>query len=607
MMKNIFRLSGLLLLACSFSFLSTAQTTYYVSPAGNDLGAGTSNDPFKTLTKAISVTINGSNTLIYLRGGTHAFTARVVINTNKSGSAATRLKIYAFPGDPRPVLDFSSMATADGNQGIQIKGFYWHLKGFDVKGAGDNGLILEGGSFNIIENCAFYENDDSGVQIDDGAHDNQIINCDSYFNKDPMDGNADGFAVKLMTGTGNIFKGCRAWNNSDDGWDGLLDDANAGNPVTTLDSCICFRNGYLKNNSASTGNGNGFKMGGNRKLHDMKLTRCLAVYNRVKGFDQNNNDGSMILYNCTGYRNGRNYGMNNNAVRAGEVMELKNCVSFNGVAANTIWSGSTQLNNSWQAPFLAGLSTADFISLDTTGITGPRKADGSLPNSVLMHLAPGSDLIDGGVNVGLPFVHTAPDLGAFETQATLPVKLTSFSAVSGYNGITLQWAIATEVQNKGWMIERSVADQNNTSWTELGFVKGAGNSNVLNKYNYLDPKPAPGSYFYRLKQTDIDGKVSYSNILLVTIGKNGKGAGLAAYPNPFRSSSTVRFNVNVFSQVNLSVYNEAGQFIKTISNEMLEAGTYQKLFSGYGLASGRYILKLQVGSEQFTSSIIKVQ
>jgi hypothetical protein len=117
-----------------------------------------------------------------------------------------------------------------------------------------------GGSNNIIEFCAFYENYDSGLQLGSGASNNQIINCDSYYNADIGQGNADGFSPKLDVGTGNYFYGCRSWQNSDDGYDGYLRPAN--DVTTTYDSCWCFKNGYLKSGGVSSGDGNGFKTGG---------------------------------------------------------------------------------------------------------------------------------------------------------------------------------------------------------------------------------------------------------------------------------------------------------------------------------------------------------
>lgn len=81
---------------------------------------------------------------------------------------------------------------------------------------------------------------------------------------------------------------------------------------TILDNCGAFKNGYLKSGAVATsGNGNGFKMGGSDAKdlrHNFTVTNCLAFQNKVRGFDQNNNKGSMILYNCTSWNNGQNSG-----------------------------------------------------------------------------------------------------------------------------------------------------------------------------------------------------------------------------------------------------------------------------------------------------------
>ncbi|MDE3059334.1 MAG: right-handed parallel beta-helix repeat-containing protein, partial [Bacteroidota bacterium] len=312
--------------------------------------------------------------------------------------------------------DFSGMAVSGSNRGFKLSGQYWHIKGFTIKGAGDNGMYVSG-SHNIIEFCSFYENHDTGLQLGGGASNNQIINCDSYYNADPSQGNADGFAPKLDVGTGNYFYGCRAWQNSDDGWDGYLRPSDS--IFTTLENCWSFMNGYLKNRSLSSGNGNGFKLGGMDNLadslrHYMTLKKCLAFDNKVKGFDQNHDRGSITLLNCTAYRNGTNYHIAE-ALKRGCVLTVKNCVALGDYGS--LASFAVQQTNSWMSPF--SVSSSDFVSIDTAGVRGPRKADGSLPDVPFMHVAAGSDLIDAGTDVGLPYFGSAPDLGAFEFDTTV--------------------------------------------------------------------------------------------------------------------------------------------------------------------------------------------
>lgn len=401
------------LLVISVCLINPLFSQIYVATDGNDSNNGTLEQPYKTIPKAISMAQAGDK--IYLRGGTYALSTTITISSSKSGTENSRYYLWAYPGE-RPLLDFST--TQFGDRGIQLEASYWYFQGFDVKGAGDNGLYISGGSNNIIEFCTFYENRDTGLQLASGAADNQIINCDSYYNADPPDyGDADGFAPKLTVGSGNYFYGCRAWGNCDDGWDGYM--RGATDVTTTLDHCWTWGNGYLKDGTdpGSQANGNGFKMGGGdnsnsaKLMHHHVLKNCMAFSNKAKGFDQNNNVGSMTLLNCTGYANGSaNYRIQK-SLNSGQTLTVTNSVSYNGSVE--LGSFAVQQTNSWMTPF--NVSAADFVSLDPETALAPRQEDGSLPEIELLHLAQGSDLIDGGTDIGLPFQGAAPDLGAFET------------------------------------------------------------------------------------------------------------------------------------------------------------------------------------------------
>lgn len=398
----------ILLIIFNSQFISAKD--YFVSISGNDSNDGLSiENPFKTFPKAINVVVPGDT--IFVRGGIYPNSSTIYIS--KSGTASANYSMLAYAGE-RPIFDFSG--TAFGKRGINLSASYWYIKGIDFIKAGDNGMIISVGGNNTIEFCSFIGNKDSGLQMASGTHDNKIINCDSYYNADPSDyGDADGFACKMDVGTNNYFYGCRAWLNVDDGWDGYL--RGTDNVSTTLENCWTWMNGYFSDGSDAgpSANGNGFKMGGSDDKtlkHDFKLTNCVSFDNKAKGFDQNNNKGSMILYNCSAYRNkGNNFSVSQ-ALATGKILEVKNCVS----ADNKVSLGSfaVQFTNSWMPQFT--VSTADFISLDTTGISGSRKPDGSLPDVNFLHLAQGSDLINSGTDIALPFKGILPDLGAFESD-----------------------------------------------------------------------------------------------------------------------------------------------------------------------------------------------
>ncbi len=404
-----------LLLLIPFLYLGTSvQAALYVAPDGNDANTGTLASPFKTIPRAITTAVPGDT--IYIRGSIYELTTTISIGSAKNGSANMPYCLWGYPGET-PVLDFSKQPF--GSKGISLRASYWHLKDLIVRGAGDNGLYIGGGSHNIVENCSFFENRDSGVQLDSGASHNRMINCDSYHNADPTDyGDADGFAPKLTVGTGNYFYGCRAWGNCDDGWDGYM--RGATDVTTTLEQCWTWGNGYLKNGSdpGPQANGNGFKMGGGdnsnseQLMHHFILRHCLAFNNKAKGFDQNNNTGSMTLLQCSGFANRTaNYRISK-TLSAGQTLVVKNCLSHDGSVE--LGGFAVQQSNSWLPPFQ--VSAADFISIDPALAAAPRNTDGSLPDIPFLRLAPGSDLIDGGTDLGLPFFGPAPDLGAFESN-----------------------------------------------------------------------------------------------------------------------------------------------------------------------------------------------
>jgi len=443
-----------------------SATTYYVSPSGSSSGNGTKGNPYNFST-AVGKTLTANDSVI-IRGGMYNFVSAQSIS--KSGTVNGNLQIVAYSGE-NPVFDFRNQLYSSGSQGIKVSGNYVHLKGIIVQGAGDNGIQVTG-SNNIIEHCTARWNCDSGMQMKTGSN-NLILNCDSYENFDyesggiatpDFGGNADGFADKQYTNTGtNTYKGCRSWRNGDDGWDSY---EKIGN--TVYDSCWSYSmapasfdmtdNIRFKTDSATWfyqfkdiasgryimknyGNGNGFKLGGNYTGNNATVYNCLSVGNKVKGYDQNNNAGIMTVYNCTSYNNGNNYGFSNSTYGT---LIIKNCASLNSKGSNNFNSKSvTQANNSWNPGF--SCVESDFISLDYTQLLNDRQLNGSLPEISLLHLASTSGMIDKGVDVGLPFIGLAPDLGACEyhseTTEIPPVPLLEAGVSVCYSSLNREISI----------------------------------------------------------------------------------------------------------------------------------------------------------------------
>ncbi|MBN2037678.1 MAG: right-handed parallel beta-helix repeat-containing protein [Chitinispirillaceae bacterium] len=405
---NRLNLALFFLVSCSFA------ATYHVFPdqaaaEKNALGKGTATTSLSEIVGKLQ-----PDDTVFMRGGHHTYVK--TIRFNRSGTAEKRIHVMNFPGDEPVELDF----TGNDGPGMVLDASYVDYVGQTFRGASDNGLLIEGNNNRIIR-CTFLENGDSGLQIE-GAN-NTVTNCDSYYNRDSDENDADGFAPKLDVGSGNKFIGCRAWQNSDDGWDGYL---KSNKDVSqSLENCWAFKNGYLKNGSVSQGNGNGFKPGSADGTQNWTMKNCLAYGNLSKGFDQNHNLGSMTIYNCTSVNNGKYNFTEYEQPASGKTATIKNCLAVQTTASfaaqNNVGSFVVQSNNSWSGGF--SLSAADFESIDPgSELSGPRKSDGSLPDIRFMHLKQGSDLIDAGTNVGIAFQGKAPDIGAFESSYTTAAK-----------------------------------------------------------------------------------------------------------------------------------------------------------------------------------------
>jgi len=398
--------NGMVTIRATAKDRGTVKATKTITISSFDTGVNSTTVSSVTeLLQALANVTPGS--IIVVNEGEYILDNKITINI--SGTSDEIITLMANESQGRPRFNFSSMAENSSNRGISLSGSYWHIKRVDVFGAGDNGMFISGNN-NLIEFCSFSENSDTGLQIGNGASNNTILNCDSYFNADSTIENADGFACKLDAGSGNKFIGCRAWQNLDDGWDGYL--RGGDNITTTYENCWAINNGYLKDGTVSGGDGNGFKTGGsdNKDLkHNAIYTNCIAVGNGFDGFDHNSNRGDVTIYNCSAYDNGKNYSFGN--TNPLNKLTIKNSNTF-GAYGSTNATIMDVTNNSWQDGIIAGQN--DFESIDYSQLMNPRKADGSLPDVTFFHLKAGSDLIDKGVDVGLPFNGSAPDLGAFE-------------------------------------------------------------------------------------------------------------------------------------------------------------------------------------------------
>jgi len=448
---------------------SFGQNVYYVSTTGNDSNPGTISQPWATWQKGFDEAEAGDT--VYFRGGTYrpaskTGTAVATINPTtghgNSGTYSSPICFFNYPGEV-PILDGQDAASADyGNIGIVIQdATYIKLRGLTVinnqmRNTTDNcgGISVagpsEGGNF-YFENVTVAYNGGTGLWCR-GYDTVYVINCDSHHNCDSLDltspgGDGDGFALSSRGAAADTFKltvvsGCRSWANSDDGFDiGSTKQIDFGNNWA-------FNNG---GNPGYYGDGVGLKLSYSHVLDQSKrrVYNNIFACNRSGSGTQGSGMAEVNLYDETVF---------------GPIAEVYNNFIYNnldGFASSDSWSTYSpsyykdiftnniihEWTSEYQATFKAAdytngnpsyatlttntfvltgiygncisnpsftVTDADFISLDTLQLRYPRKADGSLPNIDFGKLAPNSDLIDAGTDVGLDYYGDAPDLGPWE-------------------------------------------------------------------------------------------------------------------------------------------------------------------------------------------------
>jgi len=455
-----------------FASGSARAATYYVAPTGDDGNAGTMDTPFATWGRAQTAAAAGDT--VYFRGGTYKYTTATstcggsttatinAIVLSKSGTSGKPINYWAYPGE-KPVFDFSGLTdTSKYNcrqTGVRVEADWLYLKGLELKGVlqlnMDNHeswcLHVNGGSNNKFEQLDAHHNMGPGFFVQRGGN-NTFLNCDSHENEDTMTSNgdgqsADGFGChpNRAGDTGNLFHGCRAWWNTDDGWDFI----NASEACTVEYSWAWYA-GYKPDTisngnpvALSAGNGNGIKAGGygdpqtnvpaTPPQHRVQFN--VVFYNKANGIYANHGIVSPYIYNNTSFNNGTDFdmlGLDGTTVTSVGILRNNLAYSSNGHALTGDMGNGGPLDdkfNSWDASLNVKVSDADFQSVafkgaascppdDMTcfaGMASARQADGSLPVVPFLRLASNSALIDKGTDVGLPFAGKAPDLGAFES------------------------------------------------------------------------------------------------------------------------------------------------------------------------------------------------
>ncbi len=174
--------------------------------------------------------------------------------------------------------------------------------------------------------------------------------------------------------------------------------------------------------------------------------------------------------------------------------------------------------------------------------------------------------------------------------SAVPVTYTNFTGKKEGNTNILEWTTATETNNLGYELERS-ADGNHFS--KLDFIASKavnGNSNSVLTYSYIDNKPLVSNNYYRLKQMDKDGKVNYSNVILIKGDKSAQISITGVYPNPTRNTLNVNIYAPSSEKVSVVITDITGKVL-TQQNMMLNTGINTQQIDVSRLSQGTYLIK----------------
>lgn len=447
-----------------FGASSALSANWYIATNGLDTNPGSQAAPFATLIRAQSAASSGDT--VFINSGTYYPTNEFAVEQgvyvpvnliNKSG-----INYEAMPGT-RPVFNFSLVNPTNlRTAAFWVNANHVTFEGFDVVAVQENITNVNNQSVGFANySCNYctwnqvnvHDADCVGIYFEELDASNLVYRCDCYnlagINSFSY-GNADGFGCHVTAGgKGNVFRECRAWNDSDDGYDCI----NCSESVT-FDHCWSYLNG---NNG---GNGNGFKVGGWASTAQNRIADPVPAHNVFGCFAVGNhgNAGFYANHQCAGpgvatgwtnntaYDNVVGYNMlqrtppdysstqpetdTNDIAGTNEVMHFNIAYSDTYLdIENLNESGSMVSSNSWTESGLT-ISSSDFRSLTINQITNARAPDGSLPVITLMHPVTGDKLTGMGCFV-VPPTPTNLVVTADNEQAGL--RWDASEGATGYN------------------------------------------------------------------------------------------------------------------------------------------------------------------------------
>jgi hypothetical protein len=410
----------------------------FVAPWGSDRADGTFEHPFRSLREAASRAAPGH--VIYLRGGVYdelGLAGTAYTSVRVSGTPDAPVLIKSYPGE-RAIIDGGKHAyhprqpndgySDSSPQLLQFVGEHTVWEDLTFRhGVGRAFYIV--GNHNVFRNIVSHDHHSDGIYLQ--GSNNLIENCDSFNNYSISNGGNSADGLKMVNGNhirtvfgshaetrGNIVRGCRFWNNSDDGIDiwSSLD--------TLIEFTMSWSNGY-----GPTGNGMGYKLGNASIRHGGTVIRhSIGFANTSNNFDSNGATGITFL--------------NNTSFAPGSIgFDLR---ASTAPADGSEGRNTARNNVSFSARYVASAGGAGPQPDHThntwnLGITDPNFASVDPASAHFLTLSADSPAIDAGIDVGLPYAGARPDLGALEVGQTVAslvrghgTDLTSAAAQPGW-------------------------------------------------------------------------------------------------------------------------------------------------------------------------------
>ena len=295
----------------------------------------------------------------------------------------------------------------------------------------------------------------------------------------------------------------------------------------------------------------------------------------ILGLDLYNKAGISINFNIVDW--GTGYSLDS----------LKIYISNDGGAT---YGSSFKLVNLSQSPYNDGFWNTVSVDISSLAETNSMVLSSTSKIKFTFNLKGIGDVTSPKIWTSNQFIYL--DNFTVTNTGSLPVELLKFNAELEKDNVYLSWTTASEIGNEYFTIER----QESTEWVEVGKIIGAGYSNDVLTYNFIDEHITEGIYYYRLKQTDFDGQYTYSDIVLINYKPEYE---FSVFPNP--SMGIISLTMPADMDVTIKIINKIGQ---TVYKELMSPDNNIITIDGLDLANGFYHIIADYGTTKFSTNLI---